>query len=236
MVKRRLLVVSNDSELCRSIQNEMENDTTEIHCATSISLAVRYIVSGEYCLLITDLQLPGMDKLEMVRILRIMKYIPIMAIGDHLEADELIDLYRSGAEVYMEKPIDARICAAQAQALIDLSFRTDEESRKRATLAFGSSLVISPRYRQVLIDGKQINLTRKQFDLLLYLAQHRQQVFSVKQLYEQIWNDLFGLGVENTVTVHVNTLRKKMGSLGPKVIQTVRGFGYQFIPPPDAVS
>ena len=230
------MIVSNDSVLCRSIQDVMENDATEIHCAESVSSAVNCIANDEYCLLITDLQLPGMDKLEMVRILRTMKHIPIIAISGHLKAGELIDLYHSGADVYMEKPIDPSICAAQANALIDLYFRADEESRKRATLAFGSSLVISPRYRQVLIEGKQIDLTRKQFDLLLYLAQHHHQVFSAKQLYEQIWNDLVGLGVENTVTVHINILRKKMGSLGPKVIQTVRGFGYQFIPPPDSES
>lgn len=236
MVKRRLLVVSNDPELCRSIQDEMENGATEIHCAASVSSAVSYIANGEYCLLITDLQLPGMDKLEMVRILRIMKHIPIIAIGDHLEDGELIDLYNSGTDVYIEKPVNARICAAQAKDLIDLYFRADEESRKRATLAFGSALVISPCYRQVFMNGKQINLTRKQFDLLLYLAQHHHQVFSAKQLYGQLWNDFFDLGGENTVTVHINILRKKMGPLGPKVIQTVRGFGYQFIPPPDSAS
>lgn len=230
------MIVSNDSMLCSTIQSELGNNATEVDCAESISLAVNYITGSEYCLLMVDLQLPGVDQLEMVRILRIIKHIPIMAISDHLEADELIDLYQSGADVYMEKPVDARICTAQAKALIDLYYRADEESRKRGTLAFGSSLVISPRYRQVMIDGKQIDLTRKQFDLLLYLAQHRHQVFSAKQLYEQIWDDFFDLGGENTVTVHINTLRKKMGALGPKVVQTVRGFGYQFIPPPDSVS
>ena len=230
------MVVSNDPALCCSIQNEMENGTTEVHCAASISSALSCIASGEYCLLIADLHLSGMDRLEMVRILRIVKHIPIIAIGDHLEAGELIDLYHSGADAYMEKPIDPSICTAQANALIDLYFRADEESRKRATLAFGTSLVISPRYRQVLIDGEQINLTRKQFDLLLYLAQHQHQVFSAKQLHEQIWDGFFDLGGDNTVTVHINILRKKLGSLGPKVIQTVRGFGYQFIPPPDPAS
>ena len=236
MLKRQLLIVSDDPALCSSIQDVMENDATEVHCAASVSSAVSCITSGEYCLLISDLQLSGMEKLEMIRILRVMKHIPIIAIGDHLEAGELIDLYHSGADVYMEKPIDPSICVAQANALIDLYYRADEESRKRATLAFGTSLVISPCYRQVLIDGEQVNLTRKQFDLLLYLAQHHHQVFSAKQLHEQIWDGFFDLGGENTVTVHINILRKKLGSLGPKVIQTVRGFGYQFIPPPDPAS
>ena len=150
MVKRRLLIVSNDPVLCRSIQDEMENGTTEIHCAASVSSAVKCIASGEYCLLITDLQLPGMDKLEMVRILRTMKHIPIIAISDHLEAGELIDLYHAGADAYLEKPIDPSICVAQSNALIDLYYRADEESRKRATLAFGTSLVISPCYHNIV--------------------------------------------------------------------------------------
>ena len=139
MVKRRILIVSNDPTLCHSIQNEMESGTTEIHCAVSVSSALSCITSGGYCLLIADLQLPGMDKLEMVRILRTMVNTPIITISDRLDADELIDLYYSGADAYMEKPIDPRICTAQANALIDLYYRDDDESRKRATLAFGSS-------------------------------------------------------------------------------------------------
>ena len=236
MVKRRLLIVSDDLTLCHSIQSELESDATEVHSAASISATVKCITSSEYCLLMADLQLPGMDKLEMIRILRIMKGVPIIAISDHLEADELIDLLNSGADVYVEKPVNARICAAQAKALINLFFRADEGSRKRATLAFGSSLVVSSYHRQVLIDGKPVELTRKEFDLLHYFAQHPHQVFSAGQLYEQIWENAFDVGGESTVMVHINTLRKKLGELGPMVIQTMRGYGYRFVPPPDTVS
>ena len=126
--------MSNDPALYRSIQNEMENDTTEIHCAASVSSAVSCIASGEYCLLMTDLQLPEMNKQEMVRIFRIMKPVPILAISDHLETGELIDLY----------------------------FRADEESRKLSILAFGlktekSSFV---NILRILNPGLQILLLR----------------------------------------------------------------------------
>lgn len=231
MVKQRLLIVSDDPAFYCPIKSALENDTAEIHCAESISTAVSCTTKAEYCLLMLDLQLPGMDKLEMIRILRLMKPIPIITMSDHLEANEIIDLYRSGADAYMEKPVDVRICAAQIKALIDLQLRTDEESQKQGTLAFGTSLVISPRYWQTTVDGEQINLTRKEYDLLLYLARHRRQVFSAQQLYEQVWSELCDLGCENTVTVHINILRKKLGTLGQKVIQMVRGFGYRFIPP-----
>lgn len=155
-----------------------------------------------------DLQLSGMDKSEMIRIIRIMQHIPVMIISEHLESAEIVTLYHTGIDAYIEKPIDVDICAAQAETLIALCVRATEKSWKRATLAFGSSLAISPYHRQVLIEGIPIDLTRKEFDLLHYFAQHPHQVFSTSQLYEQIWEGAFDMGGESTVTVHINTLDK----------------------------
>lgn len=236
MVKQRILIVSDGPILYDSVRFKLESDTTEIHCASSISAAVNCIMKAEYCLIMLDLQLTDMDHEEMIRIIRMMQHIPIVVISEHLEPAEIVALYHAGIDVYMEKPIDIDICAAQIHALIALYMRSAEKSWKRATLAFGSSLVISPYHRQVLNEGIPIELTRKEFDLLHYFAQHPRQVFSAGQLYEQIWENAFDVGGENTVTVHINTLRKKLGELGPKVIQTMRGYGYRFVPPPDSIS
>lgn len=232
MVKRKVLIVSDMPDFCVPIQSKLENNTTEVHCISSISAAVGHMMKTEYSLIILDLQLSDMDKSEMIRIIRVMQHIPVMVIGEHIETSEIIALYQAGIEAYMEKPIEADICTAQAEALIGLYLRAAEKSWKRATLAFGSSLVISPYHRLVLIEGTPIELTRKEFDLLHYFAQHPHQVFSAGQLYEQIWENAFDVGGESTVMVHINTLRKKLGALGPMVIQTVRGFGYRFVPPP----
>lgn len=233
MVKRKILIVSDAPEIYKPIQSQLESDTTEVHYVASISAAVGHIMKNEYCLIMLDLQLSGVDKSEMIRIIRIMKHIPVVVVSEQLEADEIVALYHTGMDANIEKPVNVDVCVAQIEALIGLYLRAAEKSWKRATLAFGTSLLISPYHRQVLVDGTSIELTRKEFDLLHHFAKHPHQVFSAGQLYEQIWENAFDIGGESTVMVHINTLRKKLGQLGPMVIQTVRGFGYRFVPPPD---
>ena len=234
MVNRHILIVSNDLLLCESIQDKLKNDAADIHCVASVSAAINCLTNTEYCLILLDLQLPSTDKLEMIRILRIIGHIPLMIISNHLEPNELIELYQSGANACLEKPIDTRVCAAQAIALIDLYLQSDMDAQKWDARMFGSALIISPRYRQVLMEGKQIELRRKEFDLLHHFALHPYQVFSAGQLYEQVWENPSDISGENTVISHINTLRKKLGKMGPKVIETLRGFGYRFVPPPDS--
>lgn len=216
MIKQQILAISSDPAFCYPFQNEMGNDTTEIHCAASLSEALSCIAKTEYCLIIMDMQLSDMNKTEMVRILHVIRHLPIIAVSTVLESNEIVALYRAGIAAYMEKPFDFNVCAAQADALIRLYLQTEETSKKRATLAFGSSLVISPYHRQVLIEGMPIDLTRKEFDLLHYFAQHPHQVFSTGQLYEQIWENAFDVGGESTVMVHINTLRKNWVNWGQR--------------------
>lgn len=92
-------------------------------------------------------------------------------------------------------------------------------------------MVIAPRYRQVLIDGTPVDLTRREFDLLFFFAKHPGQVFSRGQLYEQVWDDFYELGGDESVKSHIKTLRKKLSVLGTHIIDNVRGVGYRFIPP-----
>lgn len=233
MIKRQILVISSDPTFCNPIRERLEKDATEIHCAASLSEALSCITSAEYCLILVDMQISNMDRIEMVRILRITRHLPIIAVSAPLKSDEVITLYHAGITSFVEKPMDIGVCAAQVDALVRLYLQTEEDSKNRATLTFGSSLLISPYHRQVLIEGSVVELTRKEFDLLHHFAQHPHQVFSAGQLYEQIWENAFDIGGESTVMVHINTLRKKLGALGPMVIQTVRGFGYRFVPPPD---
>lgn len=167
----------------------------------------------------------------MVRIIRITSFITLLVIGPHMETEEIVALYQAGVDSFMEYPVNVEICAAQVESLIRLYLGVDKLSKQHSTLTFGSALIISPRYRRVLVEGKPIKLTRIEFDLLDYLARHQYQVFSAGQLYGQIWNDTFTRNGESTVIVHINTLRKKLGKMGHRVIETMRGLGYRFVPP-----
>ena len=231
MVKRQFLIATNDPKLGQSIQVYLECQAAEVHCAASVSDALARAAKGAYCLLIIDLQLSVMDKAEMIRIFRVTNHTPILALSESLEPAEKIALFRAGADSLIEKPISAEVCAAQANALVGLAQKYDEELKKLAPITFGTSLVIVPRRRQVLVAGEPVELTRKEFDLLYFLAKRPGQVLSRNQLYDNVWDDYYDRASDDTVKVHIKTLRKKLSVLGHSLIENVRGVGYRFIPP-----
>lgn len=96
-------------------------------------------------------------------------------------------------------------------------------------LIFGTYLTIDPCCRQVYLHGESLSLTRKEFDLLYYLASNPGQVFSKEQLYHHVWHDFSALEGEDTVKTHIKTLRKKLGPVGKSCIQNIWGIGYKFV-------
>ncbi len=231
MLQKRLLIVMADGETSRFVWERLEKQTMKVDYAASLSKGLEYAMKRDYCLLMVDLQMPDIASAEMVRIFRIAKHMPILALTNALPIQEKIELFHAGVDVFLEKPIDADICAAQASALIELYLESDEEVKKSVPVAFGTSLVIAPRYRQVLIQGAPLELTRIEFNLLYFMAKHPGQVFSRRELYQYVWDDYYELGRDETVKWHIKELRKKLAMLGRSVIETVWGVGYRFIPP-----
>ena len=184
-----------------------------------------------YCLLIIDLQISHIDNAEMVRIFRIAKRTPILAFTEALTAGEKTNLLHAGVDAFLEKPVDVELCIAQANALIDLYLEYDDVVEQSVPIAFGTSLVITPRYRQVLAKGIAVELTRIEFDLLYFMAKHPGQVFSRRELYDHVWNDYYDLGGDERVKSHIKSLRKKFAMLERDIIETVWAVGYRFIPP-----
>lgn len=231
MIKREILVVAENPKLCGSIQEHLQNEATEIYCVGFLSEVLRLTAKTEFCLAILDLQLSGIEMLETVRTIRVSQHAPILALTEPLKPNQEIVLYRAGVNALIGKPVRADVCAAQAESLIQLCLQTDEGKKRRTTLTFGEALVISPRFWQVFVNGELVELTKKEFELLHFFARRPHQVFSREQLFEQLWDYSFELGGDDTVKVHVNTLRKKLMVLGYNAIENIRGVGYRFIPP-----
>ena len=150
---------------------------------------------------------------------------------NYQSTQEKLNLFHTGVDVFLEKPVNVDICAAQANKLIKLYLESDENLAKSISLAFGSSLVITPQYRQVLVQGTPIELTRIEFDLLYFMAKYPGQVFSRQELYDYVWDDYYELGGDETVKSHIKALGKKLAGLGQGIIETVWAVGYRFIPP-----
>lgn len=231
-MKHNVLIVADNLDLRNLIQGQMESETMATSCAESISEALGFVMEREYDLVILDLQLSGVSNTEKIRIIQIARSVPVLALTIPLEDAEKITLFQAGMGAFIEKPIAADVCAAQAKALIRLYLRTEDKTYRRSVLSIGPSAVISPSYRQVLVDGIPLGLTKKEFDLLYYMVSHPYQVFSKEQLYKQIWNFDADMGGDENVKGHIKTLRKKLSAIGGELIETVRGVGYRFVPPP----
>lgn len=229
-MKKRILVVGDRQGVCRPIQASMQNGLTDVCYVMSEFEALDVFAKSDCCLVIIDIEQFPINNIDILRTFRKEKPIPIIALATKLVPADRVALFQAGANAYWEKPLNLDVCVAQANSLIQL-YLEQSESRVYRPLIFGTELIIDPTYRQVIISGTPLDLTRKEFDLLLCLARHPGQVWSRTQLYSQVWDDNLGVSGENAVKSHIGNLRRKLADMGKAYIQTSWGVGYKFVPP-----
>jgi len=189
------------------------------------------IKEKQYDLIILDIMLPGMDGMEICKQIRQQNnnYTPILMLTSRSsEVDRVLGL-ESGADDYLTKPFSLMEMVARVKALIRRQDAMQEVKTNNELLQF-NSLSINTQTREVLKNKQALELTAKEFDLLLYFARHPGQVFNRMQLLDKVWG--YGHeGYEHTVNSHINRLRGKLETEPhtPKFIKTVWGVGYQFI-------
>ena len=198
--------------------------TMIVDTAFSHSEAINLFMRYDYSLILIDID---MGSKEIIKPLRAITSVPILALCNQYDPKERCALLESGASTCLTKPIDLQECAAQINALLNLYFAPNKK-RVIRTIAYGTEFVIDPEFRTVYLKGKSIKLSRKEFDLLFYLASHRLKVFSKQQLYEQVWGYAPCYSVDNAVKSCIKQLRHLLGPEGRKYIQSVRGVGYRF--------
>lgn len=229
MQKRQILVVGNDELTYNAIKKCMQNENTDICHMPSTTEALASFIKLDYSLVIMDIPMQETKELEMLRMMRVIKNTPVLAITVPLEPDQKVSLLRAGVDAYIERPLDVRVCIAQGNALIQRYLESKRELEVEQVLPFGAELLISPRYRQVFVDGKLISLTRKEFDLLYYLASHPGWVFSREMLYSHIWDVNPEIDGDNTVKTHIKKSPDKTYFGREKYIHNVWGIGYKFV-------
>ena len=211
------------------MQKGLQDNVTEICFMTSSAEALASYLEENYCLVILDAQLSDMDSIEMLRIMRRSKHIPILLLTNPLSSEGIVEFLHAGADTYIERPLNIEVCAAQANALIQRYVDSDIDHNPLKPIIHGSELIISPRYRQVIVDGMPLELTRREFDLLHYFASYPRQVFTCEQLYIHVWRDSSAVTVDDIVKSQIKRLRKKLSQIGKDYIQTEWGVGYKFI-------
>lgn len=227
-MRKKVLIIDDDLEVCRQIKYSLQNETTEVYYALSVRDGLNRFMEQRYCLVIMDIVLSEADGNELLTIMRQAKPTPILVLSSKPGDEQKLKAYRAGAHAYLEKPYELGECLAQANALMQLYVELADQEKRCYTLAFGMDLIIDPIGHQATLKGEPIDLTRKEFDLLFTLASHAGQVLSREQLYNQIWPNESEVNVDDSVKNHIKKLRKKLTPSGKEYIKNIWGIGYVF--------
>ena len=223
-MKSRVLII-RDSNIRTEIQAALCDANIIVDTSFSPSEAIDLFLRYDYSLIVFDIDT---DDKEVIEPLRAITSVPIIALCGQNNPKERCALLEAGASVCLTKPIDLQECAAQVKALLNLYFTASEKKTIR-TIAYGTKFVIDPDFRTVFLKGKLIKLSRREFDLLFFLASHDRRVFSRQQLYEQVWGYEPRFSVDEAVKSCIKHLRQKLGPPGQDYVQSVRGIGYRFV-------
>lgn len=231
MRNEKVLIVEDDAEIRHLIQLYLEKEYQVIMTENGRK-ALEAIKLDSPDLILLDILLPGKDGLEVCREIRTFNVdVPIIFLSSRREYEDRIFGLEAGADDYITKPFDPGEVLARVRAHIR---RTEIAARRfdvnQTVRRFGDLEINMDNYT-VHLSGEPIQLYTKEMQLLLFLVKNPNQVFSIDQLYDQIWGQ-HKLGDYKTVKVHISNLRKKIEKLpeDPTFIQTIRGFGYKFTP------
>ena len=224
---KKILMIEDERDIAELEKDYLEINGFEVVIKEDGKEGFDEAMNESYDLIIIDIMLPGMDGFEICREIRKEKNVPIIMVTAKQESVDKIRGLGLGADDYMVKPFDPSELVARVKRNIDRYEELVKEGGKLDELIF-SELKIIPKSRQVFINGEEVKLTNKEFDLLLFLAENRNIVFTKEQLFDKIWG-MESLGDISTVTVHINRVREKIEDENRKYIETVWGTGYKFV-------
>ena len=223
---QKILVVDDEAEIVRLVRAYLERAGFAVVTASEGRQALAVFRHERPNLVVLDLNLPGMDGLDICRALRRDSDVPIIMLTARIEeTDRLIGL-ELGADDYIVKPFSPREVVARVRTVL----RRAEGTPVRPEVISSAGVMLDMTQRAASLNGQPLDLTTMEFDLLALLVQHPGQVFTRLQLLEGT-QDIAYEGYDRTIDVHIKNLRKKLGddSQEPRFIETIRGVGYRFI-------
>lgn len=228
-MQNRVLIIDDDAELCSLIKKCVIQEELEADIAYTGRAGLSKIIAqnDSYCLVILDVMLPGINGFQVLSEIREHSTVPILMLTARGSETDKVTGLRLGADDYLTKPFRINELMARMESLIR-RYTTFNQTVQTDMLTF-QNLVIDKENRSVCINGKAIDLTGKEFDLLLFLASNKGRVFTKKQIYTNVWGNEYAFD-DNNIMSFISKLRKKIepDSEHPFYILTVHGVGYRF--------
>ncbi len=227
---KRILVVDDEKIIVKGIKFSLEQEGYEIDSAYDGEEAVNFAKANDYDLIVLDVMLPKKDGLEVCRQIRGFSTVPIiMLTAKGEDMDKILGL-EFGADDYMTKPFNILELKARIKAIIRRNkYVSDKKESEENTTILTDDLELQKDSRRVFVEGNEVNLTAKEFDLLELFLSNPNKVYSREQLLNIVWGYDFP-GDVRTVDVHVRRLREKIEKKpsSPKYVQTKWGVGYYY--------
>ena len=225
----RILIIEDEEAIADLEKDYLELSDFEVTVKNRGDDGLREALAQSYDLIILDLMLPGIDGFEICRKIRENKNIPILMVSAKKDDIDKIRGLGLGADDYMTKPFSPSELVARVKAHLAQYERLVGGARPENNVIEIRGLKIDKTARRVWVDGTEKQFTTKEFDLLTFLAENPNHVFSKDELFRRVWN-MDSVGDIATVTVHIKKIREKVeyDTSNPQYIETIWGVGYRF--------
>lgn len=226
----KILIIEDDELIAELERDYLEASGFEAEMEFSGEPGLKKVLAGGYDAVILDVMLPGKNGFDICREIRKELNLPIILVTAKKEDVDKIRGLGLGADDYLVKPFSPAELVARVRSHIQIHERLLDQKKEQNERSIKiRNMSISPKERRVYVDGNEVILTNKEFELLVFLAENPNIVFSKETLFDRIWG-MDAVGNTATVTVHINRLREKMEASpsSPQMIETVWGVGYRF--------
>ena len=225
----RILIIEDEEAIADLEKDYLELSDFEVEIEHTGNKGLEKALNGNFDLVILDLMLPEMDGFEVCKKIREEKNIPILMVSAKKDDIDKIRGLGLGADDYMTKPFSPSELVARVKAHMARYDRLGGATQKANDIVEIRGIRIDKTARRVYVDGEEKTFTTKEFDLLTFLAENPNHVFTKEELFREIW-DMDSIGDIATVTVHIKKIREKIefDTAKPQYIETIWGVGYRF--------
>ncbi|NEB36133.1 response regulator transcription factor [Streptomyces sp. SID14515] len=228
-----VLVVEDDQFVRSALIRHLSEASHTVRSVGTALEALREVAHFRFDVVILDLGLPDLDGAEALKMLRSITDVPVIIATARDDESEIVRLLNDGADDYLTKPFSVEHLSARMAAVLRRSRAAGGEAPPPRVIRVGG-LSIDPLRRSAELDGAELDLTRREFDLLTFLAGRPGVVVARKELLAEVWQQSYG--DDQTIDVHLSWLRRKLGETAarPRYLHTLRGVGVKLQPPADA--
>ena len=225
----KILIIEDEVAIADLEKDYLELSDFEVDIENAGDTGLAKALSKDYDLIILDLMLPGMDGFEVCKKIRAEKNVPILMVSAKKDDIDKIRGLGLGADDYMTKPFSPSELVARVKAHMARYDRLVGTNQKKNDIVEIRGIRIDKTARRVYVDGEERTFTTKEFDLLTFLAENPNHVYTKEELFREIW-DMDSIGDIATVTVHIKKIREKIefDTANPQYIETIWGVGYRF--------